>query len=605
MPKICGDRFAAVGRDKSIAYAVGENGERERLTRQRLLSGQLPAWATQVVIAPVGHTSTHALYTEPGLLRLTPGEAAALARGYRGRPGRIDSVMPQPHTVQLTAVGVGSDGEPAEVEVDASFSIYELDGRKVTFGVLPGVTADSHAELAGVELLPRNPYVLSGTVPGTPEGDEAALRYTAALVALHEAQPCQDCGHTQSCALCLGRLAEGHDVDRRPVAHLLTAASLDNTVVDALTLKAAAGDLHAAAELKALAVAGESLIRRAARTSEMLQPDTIDRVLNYDDATFRTWYDTQRQQLSADYDRLQDDVSAAYREVSQLVGSGEPERAIEAQARRDQLARERTVAERRLSDLESLRVARTFGTAAADGDGLVLVHETSFDLERDDDGNVLLRPRGDREDDGVRDTVHMTLNHGVAGHVGRAGTGARYAVLVDVPRLLRENPGALACLSPIDMQLCPPPRQPLRLPAEAVQVVEYSSDDSEERAAQVHAALRERGAVVFPGGAHYSSPAAEDLTTVFAARHGVTTGLHHSSGAGTTEASLIGVPNSHLSYLPSLPSLSAWEARGLGTNGRLRLFDRGGEGESGRSVGRAWSGMVATAPRRDDDLYNF
>jgi hypothetical protein len=605
VPKSCGDLTAAAGRDKAIAYALGERGERARLTRQQLRTGQLPSWATQVVLTPVGHTSAYALRTDPDLLRLTPGEASALARGYRSRPGRIDSVAPQPRTVQLAATGVDADGAPAQVTVDASFSVFDVAGRRVAFGALPGVTSDSSADLSGVELLPRNPYVLAAAAPGTPEGDEAALRYTAALVALYEARPCLTCAHSQSCSLCLDRIAEGSAVDLRSVAHLLPAAALDTTVVDALTLGAAAGDLHAAAELKALAAAGEALIRKASRASELLEPDAIDRALRCDDVTFRAWYDTQSRQLSSDYDRLQADVVAAYAETSALFAAGDTGRALEAQARRDRLSRQRTAAERRLADLKALRVARTFGTAASDGTGLVLVHETAYDLERDRDGAVLLHPRGDREADGLRDTVHMALNHVVAGHVSRSGSGARHAVLVDVAQLLQENPGALGCLSPVDMQLSPPPRQPLRLPAGAVRVVVYDSEDPDERAAQVHAALQEQGAVVLPGGAHYSSPEAEALTKVLAARHGVTVGLHHSSGAGTAETALMGVHNSHLNYLPAPSSFSAWEARSLGRNGRLRLFDRGGDGPFGRPTGRTWSGMVATRPPSDDDQYNF
>jgi hypothetical protein len=593
----CGDRISMFSGRKAIAYAIGPDGRRTRLTRHQLLTGRFPDGTSQVVFAPVGHVSDHALSTAPELLRLDPGAASALARARSQSPSRLAAVPGAARQESAVLVGTASDRSPKPVPADVTYTVYDIGGRKVTFGVQPGATVAADA-------LPRNPYVLSGHPPGTPEGERAALRYTAALAALYEGRICSTCGPSQACDDCRRQVAQGTRPDMRRVAHLVPAGQFEDTFVDALVLAAGAGDTVAAAELEALAVAGEHLIGSVAQTTEVLSPDTIERALRMERDEFQSWYETRREELSSEFGLRDAETVAAYAAVTDLSTAGDRDALLDAERRRDLLSARRDRVERQISDLEALRVARAYGTAALDGEGLFLVHETAHDPAFDADGNILASPRGDIEPDGVRDTWHATLNHLVQGHAQRAGSSSRRAIVVSMAAFLEANPGALGCLSPVDMQLSPPPRQPLRLPAEGTTVVEYSSDDPDGRAAQVEEVIARQGGSVFPQGPHYSAPHVEDLLKVFAAYQGAFTGLHHSSGSGSAESALLGANNGSLDFLPVRPSFSAYDMRSLGRNGRLRLFDRGGDGDAGRPTGREFVGMQAAEPAPDEG-YNF
>jgi hypothetical protein len=616
MPKRCKYTPTLLG-GKAIAYGIDARGARHRLTRQQLISGELPEGVTEVVFTPVGHTSDHALSSDPGLLRLSPQEAAALVRG-GADASRPLSAAGETSSEVVTTDGFDDDAEgPRSVTVRITYDTYQIGGRSVVFGGVPGVTYDA-------EVIPRNPYVISGHPPDTPEGREAALAYVYAQVAIVEGRRgfCSTCRFERSCTSCARTGV--HTPGMGAVSHLIPrndALMLEErrTVVDALLARASGGDVVAQAELKALATAGRTLVRAAARGTSVLTPDLIrteiapyaqaleerSRTRELDSVRSQA-ADERLRRMDADLRQrialCEESVRECSRELSdtapgfnRLETDRRDADAEPLEARRETLRQEIERQQDMKSALQMIEAARAHGTAALDGDGLRLVHETSYDIERDGDGNILLRPRGDWEADGGRDSVHFGLNGRAAGHLMRTGADARRALVIDLKRLLETNPGAVSNIYPVDTRVVPPPRTPIVLPPDAVVSVEYSSDDTpEERSRRVEDVLRAAGAPVFPSGQHHSSREAESVATVAAVSLGVGNAPEHSTWeAENTYLLLCGgaAGGRSIGNLSAAgPILDAWAVHQMGENGALRLFDRGGEPPLGRRTERAWSG---------------
>lgn len=656
MARRCNMRTSATGRAKTNSYAVGHDGKVTRLTRSQVISGNLPEGTSHVVMTPAEDVPRSQIASGEGLLKLSKDEAQAITRQRGGALPRGQGLSFQAH-VTGTFRKYDDDYERAgweerDVEVEAHAQAYEIAGGRYIFGGLPGVEAPEE----GIDILPRNPYILSGHAAGSAEGDEAALTYTAALVALNEARPCpQDptCRHTRTCRVCVEGLADGSVTDVRKVAHLLPQGMYEETDVDALMLASRLGDAGASATLRSLALAGEVLMSDAMRGSELMKRESIKSMFELEDPEFQAFIDAEEQAAQSrmkearesirEHHERADQAAIRLREMEldarrkleeesgalpfdplRLLTDGERRR-IEAmveemdgginreikekhEKEKARAQREYQEADLRARDLREIAAARSYNPKVLEGEGLVLIHESPHEIEETGDGSLILRPRGDWEEDGIRDTLHFSLNHRASGHVMRTGSGAGHFLAIPLEAVLSADAGSLSCMSPVDMQLTPEPGQGISIPAGRWRKVEYTSREPEERDAQVQEAVREEGAVPFPAGSHYSSAEAAAVTRVLAAYHGVGIGLHSSSAAGHAESALSGEYSEGrgLGGAEGVPhgwAFYAADMRSLGRNGRLRLFNRGGEG---RESVRQWPGMRVTArAEADEETYNF
>lgn len=655
MPRRCNMRTSATGRAKTNSYAVGHDGKVTRLTRSQVISGNLPEGTSHVVMTPAEDVPRSQIASGEGLLKLSKEEAQAITRKRGGALPRGQDLAFQAR-VTGTFRKYDDDYEHAgweerEVEVEAHAQAYEIAGGRYIFGGLPGVEAPEE----GIETLPRNPYILSGHAAGSAEGDEAALAYTAALVALNEARPCpQDpaCRHTRTCRVCVEGVADGSVTDVRKVAHLLPQGRYEETDVDALMLASRLGDAGASGTLRSLALAGEMLMSDATRGSELMKRESIRSMFELEEPEFQAFIDAEEQAAQSRMKeareriiehheradqaavRLREMESDARRKLEEESGvppfelrpSSEERRRIAAmveemdgginreikekhEKEKARAQREYKEADLRAKDLRDIAAARSYNPKVLEGEGLVLIHESPHEIEETEDGSLILRPRGDWEEDGIRDTLHFSLNHRASGHVMRTGSGAGHFLAIPLEEVLGADAGSLSCMSPVDMQLTPGPGQGIRIPAGGWRKFEYTSREPEERDAQVQEVVREGGAVPFPAGSHYSSAEAGAVVRVLAAYHGVGMGLHSSSAAGYAESALSGEygEDRGLGGAEGIPhgwSFFAADMRSLGRNGRLRLFNRGGEG---RESVRQWPGMwVRARPAEGEgEAYNF
>jgi hypothetical protein len=171
-------------------------------------------------------------------------------------------------------------------------------------------------------------------------------------------------------------------------------------------------------------------------------------------------------------------------------------------------------------------------------DDIYLVHETSFPVERDEQGNVTLRPAGDYEEGLPRESLHFALNHLVEGVVGRAEGGAREggepprAIVSKLSDVLAANPGALDNLLSVDTFLTPKPDEPLRLPNATV--IEGSQTEAGKQ--ELAALLREREALPFTGGSRGSEMAGLDARIAELAQALGVTSLPHDDWRGVEGA---------------------------------------------------------------------
>lgn len=93
-----------------------------------------------------------------------------------------------------------------------------------------------------------------------------------------------------------------------------------------------------------------------------------------------------------------------------------------------------------------------------------------------------------------RETVHFGVNHRVLGHMERSGAKAKFAVVVNMKKLVEMNPGCVDSVHEVDTILTPQVGRGLKLPPECV-VVEYAPSEvtSESRNNGVERALRQAG----------------------------------------------------------------------------------------------------------------
>lgn len=166
-----------------------------------------------------------------------------------------------------------------------------------------------------------------------------------------------------------------------------------------------------------------------------------------------------------------------------------------------------------------------------DLDDLYLVHETKYDIIRNQDGEVVLYPNGHWDTTFTRGTIHFTLNHIVTGHMYRTGEGSKRCIITKLSEVLRANPGTLQNLMAVDTWFSTTPGQPLVLPGAVV--VEYNDDESKHET--FYAASKRIGMSIVQGGEHGSSHEVNCAIAVTAGDLGVRSGIHSLSVWNTTE----------------------------------------------------------------------
>lgn len=211
---------------------------------------------------------------------------------------------------------------------------------------------------------------------------------------------------------------------------------------------------------------------------------------------------------------------------------------------------------------------------------LYLVHETKYDTEEDELGNIVVRPMGDYEikgNDGktvdadgnpneyYRGSVHFTLNHLAEGHMFRQRSDKpTNVIIIPLKDMIAANPGSLDVLYPVDTYLTPKPNEPLRFPKGATRVVKNEGGENADSA--ISEALREMGAPhVFKGGESYSTTGQDVSVKLMADEMGVSFGAH----ADMVHVQVEGITSSEeLSF-----NFSAREISQMSENSRLRLAD--------------------------------
>ena len=207
---------------------------------------------------------------------------------------------------------------------------------------------------------------------------------------------------------------------------------------------------------------------------------------------------------------------------------------------------------------------------------LFFVHAVpeKYEIEEDDEGNILLRPFGDHEVkkfDGTpgehhRGTLHFSVNHYVGGHEDRPG-GAANVIIIPMTEIIGQNPDSLENLYPVDSWMVPPPGGAIKIPKSKAKVVKTVGDEEAGRKL-VDDALWEMGmkSPISPGKHYTSTPGAQKALNDMASEMGVTSTVHNGgSVAHAYEAQTIEDKEAFRLRLEDLAELSL--------NSMLRIAD--------------------------------
>lgn len=275
------------------------------------------------------------------------------------------------------------------------------------------------------------------------------------------------------------------------------------------------------------------------------------------------------------------------------------------------------------STREGGRRAAEYAQIADYGTGeLFLVHETAWGINRDDEGNILLRPSGDYgpmvgEDGTVqehyRQTLHFALNHLVAGHMLRERKSKSQIIVTPLKTFIEDNPGALENLMTIDTWAVPRPREPLIL--RGAHIIE-NDGSGKNLDAELDKFLRENGSSTFDGTV--MQPGESFVVEKIAQELGVTSRAHWTSASRSMENSttsketaevptlvnvLAELSENHIARFPDTPSrFTSYRARSTEeslASGAMRRIDE----ITGRTFGgfAAYSGVeprLRRKPRR-------
>lgn len=505
----------------------------------------------------------------------------------------------------MTSAAVSRKSEPLldrdGKEMMLEGSVWDTQDGRVVFGAHPdSVWPD------GVKALARNPYEISGLSPHSKEGRDLAVEYTAAIAAVTEAEMrCLEysAGRCNSDGRCLECFTDPLS-KLRHVARDLTGFSSgrdnpDTTIVDALLYRASRGDEEAARDFKTLADLGERMVDlikypdvRAGITPRMKEDLVATGYMSYKikdsmqaDA-LATWRDEQMGRVFQELVRgnITPEWASHLREEvikwSSETGWGNKYRDTVAQA---------------IHNTSETFDSQTGGLRTADlgTEHLYLVHETAYEPQRDEEGNVCLRPTGDFNERYPRSSIHFTVNHTAAGHMFRQGDDAKHAVVVRLSDVLERNPQSLDSLYAIDTYLSPMPGEALVLPAHATRVIDLDSvsgsaseSDTERQASRTRRVFKEINDIhssltgdqnasipVFPSGTHYSSSQVDSRLRELASHLGATTGIHQNHSSSRFEKIPPLDELSHFSFHDT--SFSAGDLADLSPAARARMMTHG------------------------------
>jgi hypothetical protein len=333
--------------------------------------------------------------------------------------------------------------------------VYDVGGKKVAFGIPEG--HEWEQDISDVEVLPVNPYVISGLDPTSKEGRALA----------------QDFAYAE-----IGRQETGSE---------------STSEVSALLYAASRGDEDAKQKFNELVQSGREKVERQNADIDKDRNETVARLKK------------QRE------------------EYVQMVRQQRPD-ATEEEIK------------------EITKPSQLNGYSGLSVDDLFLVHETKYEPEYDEDGNIILRPNGDyptvdengapvldsqgRVWDTYRGTLHFTINHRVAGHDKRESPEESHVIMIPLRDVLDANPDSLDNLFGIDTFLTPPPGQPLRLPNAQTIKLERGEEDPWGK---VRTALEGMGMgpeLSLPGGVEGTTFQADDAISGIAAELGVSSRMH-------------------------------------------------------------------------------
>ena len=343
-------------------------------------------------------------------------------------------------------------------------TIYDVAGKRVAFGLPEGQSWEQ--DLSDVEVLPINPFVISGLDETSPEGREVAINWALAQAAINDEE----------------------------------RGSQSGTEASALLYAATRGDTEAEKKLNDLAEKGREAVRNEQSKLDQQRQPIID---------------MEKQRREEFVNQIKSRPGITDEQVEKLT-----------------------------------RPSKQNGYSGLSVDDLYLVHETTYDVEYDEDGNVVLRPNGDypmldedgnplldaegRPWDTYRGTLHFSVNHRVGGHAQRESPEEANVIMIPLRAVLDANPGSLDNLYGVDTYLTPPPGEPLRLPASAVRTIKIEKGEKDPWG-KVHDELKDMGMspdVAMFGGADSVGLDADERIRGIAAELGTHSMMHsHSDNA--------------------------------------------------------------------------
>ena len=450
--------------------------------------------------------------------------------------GRIGTVETEPvemmRSAEFSELGtklIDSGGTPdptSSLKEYMEFPVYEIDGKKFAFGNIDLGRFQPEFDTKDIEIVPFNPYLITGLPKTSAEGQEWALKMFHAIQAVSLLDDFQ-----------AGR------VDNRKVG-----------LVAALTYAAKRGDKPALEELERLAKIGEELLVNNRR-------DSISAAKRYNE---EMW-----------------DVDGTYWDHT-------PSMQVVLGPTRTNQYNESVRVTRPLGIDDMFLVHQTSYKPQYDADGNIILRPTGdfVPIDPDTGEQMLDRISGKPVAMPDRDTVHFTINHMVTGHMWRnEPTESTSVIVVPLRDVLDANPGSLDNLFVIDTFLTPKPGEGLVIPMKNGKVVEGSGKELRE---SVHDTLLEVGKLhnqhpeyvtsTLLGGESYSeTPDADNRVGVIALQDipkeypEYTEGVLGSPHADHPSVHLTTYDNAYVNMNGS--RMAAYDYGRLSTNAKLRIYD--------------------------------
>jgi hypothetical protein len=592
------EMLAAVSREAKEALVkegfLDNNGNIPLLERFNLSSAEL---------AELAHRNA-VLHKEHGALV----GAVPVAVWQKAREGVL------PRVSSLAGASVTTRAESFKNAAGAEFVLdgvtHQIADRSVVFGAPSDSTWPN-----GVEVLPRNPYVIAGLPVTSKEGRDVALAYTAAIAAISEASYEPGCWRCKSqpsrCAACVvDPLEELRSAARTLVGDLPKLDSYsythDNTVVDALLFASVNGDEAAKEAFDTLSYLGETMVTsiKAKGGLQILDDETFDAAAK-SGRMGPTWETSNRLQqvwLEKTASRFDELVR-----VGDLTQEQADSFRIEIMSQGSSDLKDK-ISQRVGSEINSAAEQQSEHLAHFEFEDVFWVREIDHLPEIDQDGNAVMRPAGDFIDT-KRGSLHGALNGRAMGHMFRSGESASHVMVARLSDIVAANPDAIDMLYTVDSYFTPPPGEGLTIPAGTFQLHEYSDSSpapvadpgnvtpeenaasrafAEGRDAFVTSVLLGMGATrTFAQSTHNSSHGADGLARRLADRLGAASTLHSNTFVSRSEGlgHLDAISDSGASFL----GVTATELATMSRNSRLRMVAH-----------NDWAGVRASQPKVED-----